>query len=80
MSYKRLLLSRSDNAYIDIYTSYILLHFLLCLSVQHGESALQIAVHRGHLDVVKVLVQVYQDLHTICCCLTVCQGVDTLPL
>ena len=37
---------------------------LLCLSVQDGESALQIAVRRGHLDVVKVLVQVYRDLHT----------------
>ena len=37
---------------------------LLCLSVQDGESALHIAVRRGHLDVVKVLVQVYRDLHT----------------
>ena len=36
---------------------------LLCLSLQRGESALQIAVHRGHLDVVKVLVQVYRDSH-----------------
>ena len=36
---------------------------LLCLSVQDGESALQIAVHEGHLDVVKLLVQVYRDLH-----------------
>ena len=33
------------------------------LSVQDGDSALQIAVRRGHLDVVKVLVQVYRDLH-----------------
>ena len=33
------------------------------LCVQRGESALQIAVRRGHLDVVKVLVQVYRDLH-----------------
>ena len=31
--------------------------------MQHGESALQIAVRKGHLDVVKVLVQVYRDLH-----------------
>ena len=31
--------------------------------MQRGESALQIAVHKGHLDVVKVLVQVYRDLH-----------------
>ena len=36
---------------------------LLCLSVQDGESALQIAVRRGHLDVVKLLVQVYRDCH-----------------
>ena len=35
----------------------------LCLSVQRGESALQIAVRKGHLDLVKVLVQVYRDLH-----------------
>ena len=35
----------------------------LYLSVQRGESALQIAVRKGHLDVVKVLVQVYRDLH-----------------
>ena len=28
-----------------------------------GESALQIAVRRGHLDVVKVLVQLYRDSH-----------------
>ena len=35
---------------------------LVCLSVQHGESALQIAVREGHLEVVKVLIQVYQDL------------------
>ena len=35
----------------------------LCLSVQRRESALQIAVRKGHLDVVKVLVQVYRDLH-----------------
>ena len=33
------------------------------LSVQDGDSALQIAVRRGHLDVVKVLVQVYRDCH-----------------
>ena len=31
--------------------------------MQSGESALQIAVRKGHLDVVKVLVQVYRDLH-----------------
>ena len=31
--------------------------------MQRGESALQIAVRKGHLDVVKVLVQVYRDLH-----------------
>ena len=36
---------------------------LFCLFVQCGESALQIAVSEGHLDVVKVLVQVYRDLH-----------------
>ena len=35
----------------------------LCLSVQRGESALQMAVRKGHLDVVKVLVQVYRDFH-----------------
>ena len=35
----------------------------VCLFVQCGESALQIAVRRGHLDVVKVLVQVYRDSH-----------------
>ena len=35
----------------------------LCLSVQDGESAFQIAVRKGHLDLVKVLVQVYRDLH-----------------
>ena len=33
------------------------------MSVQRGESALQIAVRKGHLDVVKVLVQLYRDLH-----------------
>ena len=31
--------------------------------MQRGESALQIAVRKGHLDVVKVLVQVYRDSH-----------------
>ena len=31
--------------------------------MQHGQSALQIAVCKGHLDMVKILVQVYQDLH-----------------
>ena len=31
--------------------------------MQHGESALQIAVREGHLDVVKVLVQAYRDCH-----------------
>ena len=31
--------------------------------MQDGESALQIAVREGHLDVVKVLVQVCRDLH-----------------
>ena len=36
---------------------------LLCLIVQHGESALQIAVRRGHLDVIKALIQVYRDSH-----------------
>ena len=36
---------------------------LFCLFVQCGESALQIAVSEGHLDVVKVLVQVCRDLH-----------------
>ena len=36
---------------------------LLCLSVQDGEPALRIAVCEGHLDVVKVLVQAYRDLH-----------------
>ena len=35
----------------------------LCLSVQRGECALRIAVRKGHLDVVKVLVQVYRDSH-----------------
>ena len=35
----------------------------LSLSLQRGESALKIAVRRGHLDVVKVLVQVYRDSH-----------------
>ena len=29
--------------------------------VQRGESALQIAVRKGHLDVVKILIQVYRD-------------------
>ena len=38
-------------------------YFLFCLFVQDGESALQIAVCEGHLDVVKVLVQVYRDCH-----------------
>ena len=31
--------------------------------MQDGESALQIAVCKGHLDVAKVLVQVHRDLH-----------------
>ena len=31
--------------------------------MQDGESALQIAVRKGHLDVVKVLVQEYRDSH-----------------
>ena len=31
--------------------------------MQDGEPALQIAVRKGHLDVVKVLVQVYRDSH-----------------
>ena len=31
--------------------------------MQRGESALHIAVRKGYLDVVKVLVQEYQDLH-----------------
>ena len=39
---------------------YVVTHFL-CLSAQDGESALQIAVSEGHLDVVMVLVQVYRD-------------------
>ena len=39
----------------------------LCLPVQHGESALQIAIHKGHLDMVKILLlyevdQYYVDL------------------
>ena len=38
-------------------------YFLFCLSLKRGESALQIAVHRGHLNVVKVLVQVCRELH-----------------
>ena len=41
---------------------------LLCLPVQHGESALQIAVQKGLLDMVKMLVQVYRELnleHTV---------------
>ena len=46
-------------------TSRVVCHsfFPLCLSVQRGESALQMAVRKGHLDVVKVLIQVYRDLH-----------------
>ena len=47
-------------------TSCVLLLLLfspLSLSVQNGESALNIAVRRGHLDVVKVLVQLYRDSH-----------------
>ena len=31
--------------------------------MKRGESALWIAVRRGHLDVVKVLVQAYRDSH-----------------
>ena len=31
--------------------------------MQRGESALKIAVCEGYLEVVKVLVQVYRDLH-----------------
>ena len=31
--------------------------------MQDGDSALQIAVRKGHLDMVKVLVQVYRDSH-----------------
>ena len=31
--------------------------------MQRGEPALRIAVREGHLNVVKVLVQVYRDLH-----------------
>ena len=31
--------------------------------MQRGESALQIAVRKGHLDVVKVLIQLYRDSH-----------------
>ena len=42
---------------------YVVTPVLLCLSLQRGESTLQIAVCRGHLDVVKVLVQVYRDSH-----------------
>ena len=42
---------------------YFTTYCLLCLSVQRGESALQIAVRDGHLDVVKVLIQQYRDLH-----------------
>ena len=124
VSYQRLYLYRSDNAYIDrrklrhkiivispgcnvafflqiLHTShclshassslthcvYITTHFVravssqvptpqrlpshiwfvtspvFCLFVQCGEPALQIAVCEGHLDVVKVLVQVCRDLH-----------------
>ena len=46
-------------------TCHVVCHSLspLCLSVQRGESALQMAVRKGHLDVVKVFVQVYRDLH-----------------
>ena len=47
----------------SVHLVYFFTYCLLCLSVQDGESALQIAVHKGHLDVVKVLVQVYRDLH-----------------
>ena len=53
----------TNNFFAIYHTSYFLLHFLLCLSVQRGESALQIAVRIGHLEVVKVLVQAYRDLH-----------------
>ena len=41
---------------------------LLCLPVQHGESALLMAVREGHLDMVKMLVQVCRELnldHTV---------------
>ena len=31
--------------------------------MQHGESALQMAVREGHLDMVKMLVQVYRELN-----------------
>ena len=34
---------------------------LLCLPVQRGESALQLAVRQGYLDMVKVLIQVYRE-------------------
>ena len=33
------------------------------LCIQHGESALQIAVSRGHLHMVKILLQVYRELN-----------------
>ena len=59
--------SSSHKLPISTYTPrvFVTSHSLspLCLSVQDGESALQIAVCKGHLDVVKVLVQVYRDLH-----------------
>ena len=42
---------------------YFVTNLLMSLCVQRGESALQIAVRKGHLDVVKVLVQVYRDSH-----------------
>ena len=41
----------------------LIIHFSFCLSLKRGESALQIAVCRGHLDMVKVHVQVYRDFH-----------------
>ena len=42
---------------------HFVIHSLLHVSVQRGEPALKIAVLKGRLDVVKVLVQVYRDLH-----------------
>ena len=57
--------SKTHKLSISTFTAYLFCLSLspLCLSVQDGESALQIAVRKGHLDVVKVLVQVCRDLH-----------------
>ena len=60
--------SLTNNLFTSYHFSSLLLtphvHCKSCsFSLQRGESALQIAVRRGHLDVVKVLVQVYRDSH-----------------